>query len=350
MPSPSAASFPTSSNSASIIRGMEIVPYHEELGAPRSTEESLSPEIGSSFVSEDESLEDRLWVEKEHRYSVSVFLENLEGDVDDVPEMPPLFVVKFPDLVKKAWGWQRLIPFIPGGVDWCSYKSYLVEYSRQDDGEVAALCANKKPDKDKSYFVRAARRAAKRRGLDEHAIASDCSALCADSAARLCIDVEHDFRWTNYLIKEEVDLSYKIEEYANRVIESASEYSPTAVAGLVSWWTCRFYVRDMIDLSEKVRRSALNLMFRVGPESYAAIGAMVGMAKEAKFVRYLLSREDPYVERELDLCDQIRVYTEKVFTKILEDFAFENPSNGDGNDTTGSAKSEKHICYSLNKK
>ncbi|TVU20257.1 hypothetical protein EJB05_36460 [Eragrostis curvula] len=337
---------------------MEVVPYHEESGAWRGTEESLLPEIGSGFVSEDE--EDRRYVEKEHRYSVSVFLENLEGDAaDDVPEMPPLFVVKFPELVEKAWGWQRLLPYIPGGADWRSYKVYLEEYARQNDGEVAALCANNKPDKDRNYFAHAARCANMRPGLDAHTVASDCNAVCADSAARLCIDVEHEFRWSNYLPIEEVDLSNEIEDFANRMIKSASEYSPTAVAGLVCIAketellvelvdVSRFKTTDLIDLSKKVRRSVFNLILRAEPESSAAIGAMVGLAKEAKFLRYLLSREDPYIERELDLCGMIRTYTEKVFTMLLEEFACKTPSNGVGNNTPASVKSEKHIGVSTN--
>lgn len=43
------------------------------------------------------------------------------------------------------------MPYVHG-VDWTMFKGYLEEYYIQNAGEVAALCANKKPEQDKDYF------------------------------------------------------------------------------------------------------------------------------------------------------------------------------------------------------
>lgn len=46
------------------------------------------------------------------------------------------------------------MPYSHGSVDWTTFKEYLKEYFIQNAGEVAALYANKKPEKDKDYFCR----------------------------------------------------------------------------------------------------------------------------------------------------------------------------------------------------
>lgn len=72
-------------------------------------------------------------------------------DLISIDALPPCS-----DLLEKGWGWQRLVPYCHGNgnVDWTTFKEYLKEYFIQNAGEVAALCANKKPEKDKDYFCR----------------------------------------------------------------------------------------------------------------------------------------------------------------------------------------------------
>jgi len=76
------------------------------------------------------------------------------------------------DLLEEGWGWQRLVPYIHGDVDWPVFEEYLKEYFVRNDGEIAALCANEKPEKDGAYFRRnaaklAALHARRRRDRDE---------------------------------------------------------------------------------------------------------------------------------------------------------------------------------------
>ncbi|GJN15175.1 hypothetical protein PR202_gb02069 [Eleusine coracana subsp. coracana] len=167
---------------------MEIIPYPDKSGAPNPREdgnrtgEPVVPvaTINSSLSNGDDvlrSYNDPRYYEKMHRYSLSVWLENMEYTKDDVPEMPPVFVVQYPDLVEKAWGWQRSVPFLPAFVGWSAYKAYLEKYSRENYGEVAALCANNKPDKDKSYFVCCADKKPYPNG---QVTASNCDALQAN--------------------------------------------------------------------------------------------------------------------------------------------------------------------------
>lgn len=66
-------------------------------------------------------------------------------------------------------------------------EAYLEEYSRKNYGEVAALCANNKPEKDKSYFVRCFNKNPYSNGQDT---VSDCDALQAKCAASLVTSCE----------------------------------------------------------------------------------------------------------------------------------------------------------------
>lgn len=58
------------------------------------------------------------------------------------------------DLLEEGWGWQRLVPYTHGDVDWPVFLEYLKEYFIRNDGEIAAICANEKPEKDRAYFCR----------------------------------------------------------------------------------------------------------------------------------------------------------------------------------------------------
>lgn len=86
---------------------MEIIPYQEKSGAsnPRQDEnrtgELVAPEeiincSPSSSVDDgvlNSEYDDPRDFEEMHRYTLAVWLENMEYDV--VPEMPPAFVVQY---------------------------------------------------------------------------------------------------------------------------------------------------------------------------------------------------------------------------------------------------------------
>ncbi|RLN40553.1 hypothetical protein C2845_PM01G18300 [Panicum miliaceum] len=65
--------------------------------------------------------------------------ENLETDIKEMMEqdkaegtttMPPPQIVKYFDLLGKAWGWKRLLPFAGGS--WSDYSKYLEEYYQRN--------------------------------------------------------------------------------------------------------------------------------------------------------------------------------------------------------------------------
>jgi len=157
------------------------------------------------------------------------------------------------DLLEKGWGWQRLVPYSDGNVDWTIFKEYLREYFIQNAGEIPALCASKKPEKDKNYFCRNASKFAARHarnkvntGQGRNAsgyilnVVADMvmySWLCKiillpiriDLLLQMlistvppmlkidplqCVQVEHNFRFINrrLLVDEDITLSRQIEE------------------------------------------------------------------------------------------------------------------------------------------
>ena len=87
------------------------------------------------------------------------------------------------DLLEKGWGWQRLVPYSDGNVDWTIFKEYLREYFIQNAGEIPALCASKKPEKDKNYFCRnASKFAARAENGEELRLINPCCSM-----ARHCL-------------------------------------------------------------------------------------------------------------------------------------------------------------------
>ncbi|CAN6340479.1 unnamed protein product [Urochloa humidicola] len=55
---------------------------------------------------------------------------------------------------------------------------------------------------------------------------------------------------------------------------------------------------------------------------------MVGLAREAKFARYVLTREDYESCMDYDVCDMIREGTAEVLTMLEKEFARDTASNG----------------------
>ncbi|CAL4910508.1 unnamed protein product [Urochloa decumbens] len=93
---------------------------------------------------------------------------------------------------------------------------------------------------------------------------------------------------------------------------------------------CKFDPTNFISFSNQIRRSALNLMLHNVDKSTAipAAAAMVGLAREAKFARYVLTREDYERYMDYDVCDMIREGTAEVLTMLEKEFARDTASNG----------------------
>lgn len=304
----------------------------------------MREDVSSSCISRHGDilrLDDRpFYCDELHRSGLLAWLKELKGVTVDLPTMPPLYIIHHRDLLEKGWGWQRLLPY-RGSVDWTVYKGYLKEYCSQNDGEVTALCVNNKPYEDKSFFSRNA----------GFGVASDYDTLLF--AANLSVEAEINFRlcFHDELTDDEMQLSHQIQDRANHVIQSPGEYcAATAAAALVcivkeTELLFELLLSDddvetteMTALSKQVRQTALELILCRGPESAAVAGAMVGLAKEAKIMRYLLSRVDRRVYMDYSVCALIRKHTAEALTKFVTEFACKSPSNGD---VKASTKSEK---------
>ncbi|XP_066344501.1 uncharacterized protein [Miscanthus floridulus] len=261
----------------------------------------MREEISTFYDSEDS--EDDHYLDDPIKYDLSVWLAELDDATDDVPQIPPAFIVYCRDLLEKGWGWQRLVPYCHGNVDWTTFKEYLKEYFIQNAGEVATLCANKKPEKDKDYFCRITGGVkVKDKNIHSHNVSGFIQGVVADMLLISTLPPMHRLVYRNreqlslhssspihLLTAEDIILSQKIEECANYVIQSAGVYANAAAAlvrRLACYLTCltKFDTTGMVNLSKKVRQSAYELMLYEGPESAAAAGAMLGLAKEAKFL------------------------------------------------------------------
>ncbi|XP_066349811.1 uncharacterized protein [Miscanthus floridulus] len=155
----------------------------------------MREEISTFYDSEDS--EDDHYLDDPIKYDLSVWLAELDDATDDVPQIPPAFIVYCRDLLEKGWGWQRLVPYCHGNgnVDWTTFKEYLKEYFIQNAGEVAALCANKKPEKDKDYFCCITGGVkVKDKSIHSHNVSGFIQGVVAD----MCIEIENNFRFIHH--------------------------------------------------------------------------------------------------------------------------------------------------------
>ncbi|CAL4918763.1 unnamed protein product [Urochloa decumbens] len=298
--------------------------HYPESGA--DGRDALMREEISPYCDPEDSEDDLYW-DDPIKYDLSVWVASLKDVTDDVPQIPPPFIVHCRDLLEKGWGWQRLVPYCHGNVDWTTFKEYLKEYFIQNAGEIAALCANKKPEKDKDYFCRITGGVkVKDKSIYSHNVSVYIQGVVAD----MCVEMENNFRFIHrdLLTAEDIILSEQIEERANYLIQSPGGYANAAAALvcivkeirlLSEILDCKFDTTEMVNLSKKVRQSAYKLMLYEGPESAAAAGALLGLAKEAKFLCYVLSREDGFMHRDCYCCHAIRRDTVEALDMLLQE-------------------------------
>ncbi|CAN6210119.1 unnamed protein product [Urochloa humidicola] len=63
---------------------------------------------------------------------------------DSQNKIPPLRIVRYPDLVEKAWGWERLVPY-DSAIDMPTYVTYLNKYYEHNHLEYI-VTGNQKPE------------------------------------------------------------------------------------------------------------------------------------------------------------------------------------------------------------
>ncbi|XP_062227578.1 uncharacterized protein LOC133925732 isoform X2 [Phragmites australis] len=300
----------------------------EEIGAkpnPRADESVVEASASEeSDISEDDYSDLR-------RSNVLGWLSDLEEDDDGFTDIPPYSIVAYPDLLERGWGWERLVPYSCHSVQWSEYKTYLEGYYSHNAGQVAALCAQHKPEPI------------------GQGVAAEYNVLHA--AANLCLEIEDKFLRSclDDITFEDIKLSHDIKNHARRMIKSEVK-SSVAAAGLVCITKeaelmcmlvkCPFEATKMLTLSNKIRRSALNLMLYKGTESdaVAATAAMVGITKEAKNLCDLLSQDDQDIYLGYIPCNTIRHHAAIVLTMLEKEFARETAGG-----TLTSDKSEKPI-------
>jgi len=132
----------------------------------------------------------------------SVFEEWAEAveseDSDSSAWVPPVSIIRYRDLLKRAWGWERLLPRVHGSIDWDQYKTYLEEYYQHNADKAAS-----------KETLRA--------------------------AASQCISIEHELVcWCVRIFNmEDMRMCSQIQERAKVVLNSEGEY-PAAAAALLA--------------------------------------------------------------------------------------------------------------------
>jgi len=229
--------------------------------------------------------------------------------------IPPVYMILHEDLLAKV-GWTRLVPSEAGFVTWTDFKKYLGDYFNKNAG--STLCEYQldpaRPAVAKNDALRAA------------------ASLCLEKEGMLFMDYLGD------LATDDVKLIIQIRDFAKEIIQSEGDGSVVATAGFVCIAREAELMFNllglknttkMVALSNKIRRSAFNLMLYKGSESFAAAGAMVGISQEAALVLDLLSRTERDLFLQYNICDAIRNYTVPVLTMLEEEFACETDAAND---------------------
>ncbi|XP_066342484.1 uncharacterized protein [Miscanthus floridulus] len=204
---------------------------------------------------------------------------------------------------------------------WPVYKKYLKDYHERNNlDEVAALILDNKPD---CYI---------------QGIASDLKVLRVLQQTCVLGVKKKLQRCSRALTGKDMDLSRAILEHAKHVMQSEDESFAAAACFvcimkeaelMFELLRCQFDTTELVSLSNQIRRSVWNLMRYQVDEStmVPAAAAMVGIAKEAKMVRYLLTRQDVDYDLENVVCDYIRQGAAAVLTKLIEEFAHDTAGN-----------------------
>ncbi|XP_039778794.1 uncharacterized protein LOC120646162 isoform X2 [Panicum virgatum] len=247
------------------------------------------------------------------------WLDDLEDADEDVAEIPSLVILSEPDLFERGWGWQRLLPYKHGFIEWHEFKGYLQDYYRKNAEQVNALIMNLKPD------------------CYEWSVPPNFNA--SHAAADLCFRREAKLQsLPRKLSRKDIKLSKAIQEHARLKLRSGDESFLAAHGFVEAELMCqlvqckKFDPTNFISFSNQIRRSALNLMLHNVDKSTAipAAAAMVGLAREAKFARYVLAREDSESYMDHDVCDMIREGTAAVLTMLEKEFARDTTASNVG--------------------
>ncbi|TVU19849.1 hypothetical protein EJB05_36024, partial [Eragrostis curvula] len=244
----------------------------------------------------------------------------MEADDGAGRHQPPAYLILYRDLLEKGWGWDRLVPYDDDSVKWFEYKDYLETYFQKNEHQIANLCN------------------CKNNGL---LIGQGVAAEnFLQAAANQCIETENVFLTScyKYLTVEDIRLCGQIKKHARLIIQS-EVVSSVATAGLAcvikeAELMCKSVElecepSETITLSNEIRRSALNLMLNGGTESQnvAALAAMVGIAKEAKYLCDLLSQEDSDMYVKYYFNFDIRKHTSTVLAMLEKEFGCGSDGN-----------------------
>ncbi|TVU43896.1 hypothetical protein EJB05_03316, partial [Eragrostis curvula] len=197
------------------------------------------------------------------------------------PVEPPFEIIKYPELLERAWGWDEILPY--NHVDcWSLYKTYLQEYYKRNAS--AALLTHQMEHNAEAH-----------RNLNR----DDGNGLAA--LINLCINMESELL---HLLKsraqefdvDEISLKDKLTNCAHQItnVECGGFPAPTIALKCImaeAELLCDLLMRKTkitsdINISCRIRKFALRFMTYKGPECFAATAAATMMAttKEAKLI------------------------------------------------------------------
>jgi hypothetical protein len=226
----------------------------------------------------------------ESRESMEEVVQSLENQResadDDAKILPPLDV-------GRAWGWDRLLPWVSGYVLFEDYFGYLGEYFHQNQADVLALHD-------------AAAKCIHTQDALSHLIASNGGQ--GNNRLITMIAGHHHSLMSAQIIKDEVRRVIGHNCYSAATIPAAALMCIAEEASLMSELLARCIAKGEADksmaevcrlkfeLGNKVRQTALDLLTTYNPYADQVSASLLGMKKEAAIACGLLNHQDRHFD------------------------------------------------------
>lgn len=254
----------------------------------------------------------------------SVTRESVERTVklsehDDVPELPPLEVILYNDIVRATWGWDRLLPWTSGSLLFEDYFGYLEQYYSRNEHTVF------------KYF-----------GLR---VDDDSRRLIA-AAAKECAETEKELNAKIAVHGGLTEIARPYAELSQKIMDQAFAFSMaddilTIPAGSIVPAACFRCITqeaklkimrmpdlnaDDFDFGNKVRHVALMILINYrGPYSKQISAALLGLAEEYSYACGLLADEPSEDNDDMsDISEDIRRRLRELLLIIHDTFPFES--------------------------
>ncbi|CAN6291945.1 unnamed protein product [Urochloa humidicola] len=198
------------------------------------------------------------------------------------PTPPPLEIVKFPELLGRAWGWDSILPYTRNH-SWSIYMTYLQEHYERNSPEALAH------QEDGNYLA-------------------NLFNSCISMEVQLLDLLKHHVQGDNV---DEISLNDELTNCADQLTNMELSGYPAPIIALKCIMAeadllrellmCKTGMISEVMLCSKIRKTAFRFLTYKGPGCFAAAATMMATTKEAKLMRQLLrnrcrENNDPFLD------------------------------------------------------